>query len=448
MYRSMALGSPFALPMVVKTMGILAKLPFQLTPDQDTAFRSMLRDMQQGHRVNALIQGDVGCGKTIIAILLMLAIAENGYQAVLMAPTQILAFQHYEKLSAYAAMMGLDVAYMGGTMGKRQRTKILDGLASGKIRLAVGTQALLTGDVQFKRLALAITDEEHKYGVVQRNALIEKAATGIHTVSMSATPIPRSLAQTIYGSRLQLYQIRTKPAGRQPVLTGIAASQERVYSFIRSVVAGGHQAYVVAPMVEQGEIPGVLSVEELTTMYQTALGLSGITIEAVTGKNKKQEATEIMERFRSGQTKVLIATTVIEVGVDVPNATAIVIHNAERYGLSQLHQLRGRVGRGSDKSVCVLVSEDRENPRLKVMCETTDGFVVAQEDLQQRGAGDFLGIRQSGTERFLSLAIQNPELYAKAQKAAVDMLTTGISYPLLEDAIRDTLDGVGGNMLN
>lgn len=216
MYRSMAIGSSFVFPVVAQTMKILAGLPFSLTADQDTAFRSILRDMQQGRRVNALIQGDVGCGKTIIAILLMLAVAENGYQAVLMAPTQILAHQHYEQLADYAAKMGLSVAYLGGTMGKRQRAKLLDGLANGEIRLAVGTQALLTGDVQFKRLALAITDEEHKYGVAQRNALVEKAAMGTHTVSMSATPIPRSLAQTIYGARLQLYQIKTKPAGRQP----------------------------------------------------------------------------------------------------------------------------------------------------------------------------------------------------------------------------------------
>lgn len=205
---------------------------------------------------------------------------------------------------------------------------------------------------------------------------------------------------------------------------------------------------MVGPMVEKGEIPGVVSVEELSEMYQSALGPFGISIEAITGKTKKQEATEILERFRTGQTKVLIATTVIEVGVNVPNATAIIIHNAERYGLSQLHQLRGRVGRGKAKSVCVLVSEDRENSRLKVLCETGDGFVVAQEDLRQRGAGDFLGIRQSGTERFLSLAIQHPDLYAEAQKTAVDMLANGISCPLIDQAIRDTTDGLGGEMMD
>ena len=447
-YRGAALGSPYGTPILQKTMSVLRSLPFQLTPDQDSCFHDMLKRIQAGQRVNALIQGDVGCGKTILAFLLMIAFAENGYQAALMAPTQILADQHYNALVELANPLGLRVAYAGGVMKKAEQRELQAGLLDGTIQLVVGTQVLLSQGIQFQKLAMVVTDEEHKYGVLQRESLVEKAADGTHVVSMSATPIPRSLAQAVHGNHLQLYSIKTKPPGRKPVQTGMARSMEAVYDYLRKIIANGRQAYVVCPMVSPSEkLEGVLSVEDVAKLYREKLEPHGIQIGVVTGKTKKAEASQILGDFKNNKIHILIATTVIEVGVDVENASAIIIHNAERFGLAQLHQLRGRVGRGSKASICVLISEDKENPRLKAMCETTDGFKIAEMDLRLRGAGDLIGTAQSGTERYLSMALTYPVEYAEAQKTAHELLQAGVICPLVEQAIRDAAEKVGGQMV-
>ena len=313
----------------------------------------------------------------------------------------------------------------------------------------MGTQALLTSSYQFHRLALILEDEEHKYGVLQREALVNKAAEGVHTVELSATPIPRTLALAIHGSRKQLFSIKAKPAGRQPIKTGIAKSIESVYQYLRRDITGKkHQAYVVCPMISANEkVPGVAAVEEVYLNYARALSPYGIRVAVVTGKTKKEEAAQILRDFEDNKISVLVSTTVVEVGINVPNATAMVIHNAERFGLAQLHQLRGRVGRGADPGICVLVSEERSNDRLNALCNHTDGFKIAEIDLELRGAGNFLGTQQSGTEKFLALALTHPQEYEDAQNAARKILDGGESCAVLDKAISDWHDKTGGEMV-
>ena len=448
-YRGVAIGSPFGIPTIRKTTAIRNGLPFQLTADQARTVDEILAWIRTGRRVNALIQGDVGCGKTIVAFLLMTALAENGYQAALMAPTQILAQQHYEDLVRLVEPHGLKVAFVSGQkLRKAEQTALEQFIASGEANLIVGTQALLSDTYQFKNLALVIEDEEHKYGVLQRQALIDKAACGTHTVTMSATPIPRSLALTVYGENVQLYSIQSKPAGRLPVKTGIQPAMDPIFRYLYKAVRDrGEQAYVVCPMVKPSDkVPGVSTVEEVYEVYRKALEPYGITVAMVTGKTKKQEAQQIIQDFTANKISVLISTTVIEVGVNVPNATCIVIHNAERFGLAQLHQLRGRVGRGQKQAFCVLASTDAGNPRLQAMCNHTDGFEIARIDLELRGAGDILGSQQSGTEKLLRKALENPDQYVKAQAGARWILENGIDCILLEQAMEDQKHNRGGEM--
>lgn len=448
-YRGVAIGSPFGIPMIRKTTAIRNSLPFQLTPDQANTVDGILAWIRTGRRVNALIQGDVGCGKTIVAFLLMTALAENGYQAALMAPTQILAQQHYEELVKLVEPYGLKVAFVSGQKLKKvEQTALEKTISEGEVELIVGTQALLSSTYQFKNLAMVIEDEEHKYGVMQRQALIDKAACGTHTVTMSATPIPRSLALTIYGENVQLYSIQSKPAGRLPVKTGIQPKREPVFRYLQNAILGrGEQAYVVCPMVKPSDkVVGVSTVEEVYELYKKALEPYGIHVAAVTGKTKKAEAQQIIRDFTDNKTSVLVSTTVIEVGVNVPNATCIVIHNAERFGLAQLHQLRGRVGRGKKQAYCVLSSGEIYNPRLQAMCNHTDGFEIAKIDLELRGAGDILGSQQSGTEKLLRKALENQPMYLQAQNGAKWILENGIDCLLLEQAMEDQKNNIGGEI--
>lgn len=449
-YRGASVGSPYNLTMLQKTKALIDSLPFTLTEDQQKVYESILAFVRTGRRVNALIQGDVGTGKTIIAILLMVAFAENGYQTCIMAPTQILAKQHYDEICQRVKPLGIDVAFVSGQkLQKAEQQSLESRIASGDAKIIVGTQALLSNTYSFKNLALVIEDEEHKYGVLQRKALSDKAAAGTHTITMSATPIPRSLAQTIYGDNVQLYSVITKPPGRQPVKTGILKDTNTILNLIyREVKQKGHQAYVVCPMIAPSEkVEGVKTVEEIYAFYKDKLEPYGICVGAVTGKTKKTEAQEILDAFVKNEIHVLVATTMIEVGVNVPNASCIVIQNAERFGLAQLHQLRGRVGRGRDQAFCVLASEDTENLRLQTMCRFTDGFKVAEMDLQIRGAGDFLGSQQSGNEKYLALALQYGEKYRKAQEAAKWILDSGADCSLLQKALSDQKNNVEGEML-
>lgn len=445
--RGVAVGSPYNLLKTQVMRRVEAALPYELTPDQKTVLEESIWIIRSGQRLNGLVQGDVGSGKSIVAFLLMIAFAENGCQAVLMAPTQLLAKQHYEELCKISPW---PVAFVSGQKPKKaERLDLEEGISSGRYRLIVGTQALLTADYQYNRLALVVEDEEHKYGVLQREALIQKATEGTHIMAMSATPIPRTLAMTLYGSKMQLFNIKTKPAGRVPVNTGIAKSIESVYQYLRrDILSLGHQAYVVCPMISANEkVPGVATVEEVYKNYAARLAPHGIRVEVVTGKTKKEEAAQILQDFSDNKISVLVSTTVIEVGINVPNATTMVIHNAERFGLAQLHQLRGRVGRGSAPGICVLVSEEHTNDRLLALCNHADGFEIAEIDLEQRGAGNFLGTQQSGTERYLALALTHPGEYEKAQDSARKILDEGMDCILLERAISDQQANTGGEML-
>ena len=408
---------------------VVSDLPFQLTEDQAGTVVEMLKNAEDGRRINALIQGDVGCGKTIICILMAAAFAESGYQTVIMAPTQVLAKQHFESVSSMLGPYGIKTAFLDSSLKKRERDAVLRDIADGTAQIIIGTQSCIGKDVEYKELALTVVDEEHRFGVKQRTAIVEKASRGVHSITMSATPIPRSLAQVIYGENIQLHTIRSMPAGRKPVRTRVFKNQAGNMKFVLKEVQAGHQAYVVCPMIEDNEkVPGVKSVDQVTREYKEFLGPAGVRIASLTGKTTKEETEEIITKFKSGKIDVLISTTVIEVGVNVPNATVMIITNAERFGLSSLHQLRGRVGRSNLQSYCILQSED-ETPkglaRLQVMCDTTDGFRIAEADLAQRGAGDLLGTQQSGENKYVTLMIAHPEKYQIAAQAARVLIQRG-----------------------
>ncbi len=420
-----------------KVEQLIASLPYTLTEDQRKTVDLMLTDAKEGRRVNALVQGDVGCGKTIVAILLMTAIAENGFQAALMAPTQVLARQHYEELRRLTEPLGFKTVFLGAGLKAKEKKAALAAIVSGKADFVVGTHSIISDDVVYKDLALTIADEEHKFGVTQRAALVKKAASGVHNITMSATPIPRSLAQVLYGSIVQLYNISTMPAGRKPVITGVSTTREKIYRFIIKEAKKGHQAYVVCPLIEQSDsdaMDGVKSVEEIDAEYRAALEPYGVKIASLTGRDDKAKTEETLTAFKNGDIHVLISTTVIEVGVNVPTATLMVVSNAERFGLASLHQLRGRVGRSDLQAYCVLDSTDTSEKaaaRLSAMCYTTDGFKLAEYDLKLRGAGDFLGTRQSGDNKYMVLMLAYPEKYETAKKIAQDILDNARNCSLL-----------------
>lgn len=357
----------------------------------------MIHHARNGRRLNALVQGDIGCGKTIVAFLVMAVFGGNDYQTVLMASTAVLAKQHYKDLVELVEPLGYEVAYLDGDMKASEKKAVIKKIAVGDVKFIVGTHSVVGKGVTFKNLALVITDEEHKFGVAKRNALIEKAAAGVHQISMSATPIPQSLAQVLYGDMVELYSIQTMPKGRKPVVTGIARSREAIYRFLLETVRRGHQAYVVCTRIDDDDKQERLkSVQQIVQEYEEALKGYGIHIGTYTGKTKKEDkekAERTMQAFKACEIDILIATTVIEVGVNVPNATAIVIVNADQFGLATLHQLRGRVGCGRFQSFCVFESgemTEEGRQRLDVMCRTTNGFEIAKEDLQIRGVGDFV----------------------------------------------------------
>lgn len=417
---------------VVKQLDCLDKLkkllPYTLTKDQEDTVNQVLALAAAGKRVNALVQGDVGCGKTVIAMLIMGVIVESGYQAALMAPTQVLARQHYEEMSAMLQPLGIHVVYLGSELKAKEKAKTLREIQDGEADIIIGTHSVISDSVVYKNLGITVTDEEHKFGVAQRAALVRKAAAGVHSVTMSATPIPRTLAQVVYGSTIQLHTIRTMPAGRRPVITGMATTKEKLFRFIIREARNGHQTYVVCPLIDPSdsvEMTGVKSVEEVYQEYSEALTPYGINIAMLSGRNSKRETEEIIEKFRRNEYNVLISTTVVEVGVNIPSATLMVISNAERFGLASLHQLRGRVGRSDQQAYCVLVEEKvtaKSRLRLDTMCQTSDGFKIAEADLQIRGAGDFLGTKQSGDNVFMTLMMAYPELYDQARQIARELL--------------------------
>lgn len=385
----------------------LSSLPFQLTKAQKKVITEIYKDLEQGRIVNRLVQGDVGSGKTMVAMVLLLYMIENGYQGALMAPTEILAIQHYLGIYSKMQELGLRVELLTGSIRGKKRRKLLDDLKEGNIDLLIGTHALLEEEVRFHQLGFIVIDEQHRFGVLQRKKLREK---GILTnlLVMTATPIPRSLALSIYGD-LDVSILDELPPGRSPIKTKWISTKEdmeKMYAFIRKQLSQGKQAYFVAPLIEESEkllLSSILEVEE-----EVKEKLPNYKIALLHGRMKNIEKDEIMQRFKQREIDILVSTTVIEVGIDVPNAVIMTILNAERFGLSALHQLRGRVGRGKDASFCFLISKtqnETSKQRLEIMEATQDGFIIAEEDLKLRNAGEIFGLRQSGLSdlRFIDL---------------------------------------------
>ena len=401
-------------------------LPFEMTGAQKRAIKDCLSDMAGDYPMSRLLQGDVGSGKTAVAAGLCFTVIRNGYQCALMAPTEILAVQHYEGLSKMLSPAGINVRLLTGSTKAKEKREIKASLMEGEIDLLIGTHAIIQNDVEFKSLGLVITDEQHRFGVKQRAALAEKGE-GIHTLVMSATPIPRTLGLILYGD-LDISILDELPPGRQEIRTDVVDSRyhQRLYKFIRDAADRGEQAYIVCPAIEENEDSTDLKSAEQYAEELSEGAFHGYNLGLLHGKMKPKEQENVMKAFSSGDVQILVATTVVEVGVDVPNATIMVIENAERFGLSQLHQLRGRIGRGSKKSFCVLVSDSKsENSRnrLAVMKNNSNGFKIADEDLKARGPGDFFGERQHGLPALkIADMLQDMETLHLAQQCAGEIL--------------------------
>jgi ATP-dependent DNA helicase RecG len=378
------------------------KLPFELTGAQKRVLKEIRRDLAQGIQMNRLLQGDVGSGKTIVGLMTMLMAIDNGYQACLMAPTEILAQQHNNSISAYIEELGLKVAFLSGSVKGKKRKKILEELAEGDIHILIGTHALIEDPVVFKNLGLAITDEQHRFGVAQRAKLWKKSHPyPPHVLVMTATPIPRTLAMTLYGD-LDVSVIDELPPGRKPVKT-IHRNENhrlRVIGFMKEEIAKGRQVYVVYPLIEESETLDLKNLDEGYEALTREFPLPEYKISVVHGRMKPADKDYEMQRFAKGETQIMVATTVIEVGVNVPNASVMVIENTERFGLAQLHQLRGRVGRGAEQSFCILMSSFKVSKegkeRIQTMVRTNNGFEIAEADLKLRGPGNIEGTQQSG----------------------------------------------------
>jgi ATP-dependent DNA helicase RecG len=389
--------------------------------------------------MNRLIQGDVGSGKTVVAVAAMLHAIDNGYQGAFMAPTEILVEQHYANLKDYLAPLGLEVRLLIGGQRKLLRQEILADIAEGRAHVIVGTHAVIQGNVEFHNLGMAVVDEQHRFGVRQRAELFSKGEHP-HMLLMTATPIPRSLAMTVYGD-LDVSIMDEMPAGRKPINTKLFSEKRRgeMYDFLRKELRGGRQAYVVYPLVEESEKMDLKDAESGFEKLQVEF--RPYKVDLVHGRMFSYEKEEAMDRFKNGETDVLVATTVIEVGVDVANATVMVVEHAERFGLSQLHQLRGRVGRDVTQSYCILMADYRRSPeaeqRLNTMVQTTDGFKISETDLKLRGAGDFFGTRQSGLPDLKIADItQDQDLLIRAREAAFALLDRD---PNLSDEAHATL---------
>ncbi len=376
-------------------------LPFELTNAQKKVIKEIRADVATGKQMNRLLQGDVGSGKTLVALMSMLMAVDNGFQACLMAPTEVLACQHYDTISNMLDGMNLEIELLTGSTKTSKRNKIYENLVSGNLKILIGTHALIEDTVKFNNLGLVVIDEQHKFGVTQRASMWEKNIIPPHILVMTATPIPRTLAMTLYGD-LDISVIDELPPGRKPVKTChyYESARLKVFNFMKQKIKEGRQIYVVYPIINESE---TLELKDLMDGYESIsreFPLPEYAISIVHGRMKTDEKEYEMKRFLKGETQIMVATTVIEVGVDVPNASVMIIENAERFGLSQLHQLRGRVGRGSDQSYCILMSDYKlstdAKKRLQTMVETSDGFIIAEADLKLRGPGDLQGTQQSG----------------------------------------------------
>lgn len=405
---------------------LLESLPFQLTADQQTSYDEIRQDMESSRPMLRLLQGDVGSGKTAVALLALAKTIENGLQGALMAPTEILAEQHFQSCAPLLSKLGINTALLTGRVKGKARTAILQSVQEGSVHLLIGTHALLQPDVIFDRLGLVVTDEQHRFGVGQRSALQEKGVVP-HTLVMSATPIPRTMALTLYGD-MDVSVIRQLPPGRRPIATAVrsgAEAREKVYRFLLTEVAAGRQGYIVCPLVEESE---KMEAQSATAVFKelTSTLLQDVACSLLHGRMSSSEKEKVMRDFVEGKTSVLISTTVIEVGINVPRATMMIVEDADRFGLAQLHQLRGRVGRGADRSYCVLLhneSSSRIPERLRVLSQTNDGFVIAEQDLILRGPGQFLGYRQHGLpEMKMANLADDMEILEEARRAGMELM--------------------------
>jgi ATP-dependent DNA helicase RecG len=402
-------------------------LPFPLTNAQKRVIKEIYADLKSGMQMNRLLQGDVGSGKTIVAFICMLLVVSDGAQCTLMAPTEILAQQHFANLSRYAEKMNLTIALLTGSTKKSARKIIHEGLQSGRLNIMIGTHALLEEEVKFKKLGLAVIDEQHRFGVAQRSKLWQKNESVYpHVLVMTATPIPRTLAMTLYGD-LDVSAIDELPAGRKPIKTihKFDAHRLQVNQFLRDQIQAGRQVYIVYPLIDESE---KLDLKHLMDGYESICrAFPDVPVSILHGRMKPDAKDFEMARFKKNETKIMVATTVIEVGVDVPNASVMVIENAERFGLSQLHQLRGRVGRGAAQSYCILMSDHKlgtdSRTRLETMVRTNNGFEIAESDLQLRGPGDLMGTQQSGAlDLLISDLGKDGEVLKKARESAQKIL--------------------------
>lgn len=412
---------------------VFESLPFTLTDDQLETFKTVAQDMENSLPMRRLVQGDVGSGKTVVAMLALVKAVENGYQGVMMAPTEILAVQHYNNFVKMLGEFGIRIGLLSAkvTRSKKTRAEVYEKIANHEFDIVIGTHALIQDEVKFAKLGLVITDEQHRFGVAQRAELGKKSEVVPDMIVMTATPIPRTMTLTVYGD-LEVSLIKQMPPGRKPIKTMVRTMRQRkkVYEFVREEILKGRQAYIVCPLIERSESVTLNYIDPATEIYEMLR--KGIFIDIpcalIHGKINPAEKDEIMTRFHDGEIKLLVSTTVIEVGVDVPNATVMVIENAERFGLSQLHQLRGRVGRGSEKSYCILVSNSKQGAaaaRLDLMETTTDGFKLAEEDLKLRGPGQFFGEAQHGLPDLkVANVFRDIDTLIEARNAAENFITT------------------------
>ena len=437
-----------SIPLEVKkdglVMSFIKSLPYKLTGAQQRAVNEILNDLNSSKPMQRLLQGDVGSGKTVVATIMLLAAIENGYQSAIMAPTEILAQQHYNNMSKWLSPLGIRVELFLGSIGKKQRKISETNLKNGQIDIAIGTHALIQENIEFANLGAVVIDEQHRFGVKQRLALRKKSQNP-QILTMTATPIPRTLAITLNGD-LDLTIIDELPQGRKPILTTMLNSKKQIADLIRREINDGRQAYIVYPLIDESETLSAKAATKEKEIWETEI-FPEYKIGLLHGKLKNSEKDEVMEKFKNKEFDILVSTTVVEVGVDVPNATVIVIENAERFGLSQLHQLRGRVGRSDLQSYCILSSNTKSQDtraRLDIMCQTNDGFVIAEKDLQIRGPGEFLGTRQSGLPDMIIADIVNDSKILEIARCEAINFAKNYDikeYPLLETSKGLNFDG-------
>ncbi len=429
---------------------ILEKIPFSLTDAQKKCLDECIFDLQSGFQLNRLLQGDVGSGKTIVAIILSYILASEGKQIAFIVPTEILANQHFHDIDPLFTELGLKSALLTGSTRAKAKREIKEGIKTGEINIVIGTHAVFTDDVEFSDLSLVIVDEQHRFGVNQRASLLAKGENP-HTLVMSATPIPRTMSLILYGD-LDISVIDEMPKDRQPIDTFLCdeTKRKRVFSFISKQILNSNQVYIVCPLVEESDFEGIAHVKDVTQYYDAIKKVfPDVSIGLIHGKIKPKEKDEIMEKFVSNEIQILVSTTVIEVGVNVPNATLMIIENAERFGLSTLHQLRGRVGRGKDKSYCILMS-DTKSKRLEALTKMRNGFDIAREDLSLRGAGDYIGVRQSGdsTLSMLNLDVKMLECASNEVNLLLKDENFPQNHPKLYKKINDEMDNGVINIFN